>query len=81
MMSLALGISCVVFVPTTTLDYKKIDLFPRRIFESCTGVSALVQPMHNDDAPGMNLGFTRTSTSLWASQWDIHVQALQWPSA
>jgi hypothetical protein len=60
MMSLALGISCVVFVPTTTLDYKKIDLFSRRILESCTGVSALVQPMHNDDAPGMNLGLTKT---------------------
>jgi hypothetical protein len=27
MMSLALGISCVVFAPTTTLDYKKIDFF------------------------------------------------------
>ena len=64
MMSLALGISCVVFVPTTTLDYKKIDLFSRRILESCTGVSALVQPMHNDDAPGMNLGLTKPFTRL-----------------
>ena len=64
MMSLALGISGVFFAPTRTLEYKRIDCLAKKILKSCTGVSALVQPTHNDDAPGMNLGFTKTFTRL-----------------